>query len=313
MTHYLVTGGCGFVGSHLVEALVQKGERVRVFDNCSTGKVESIAHLKNQIELIDGDLRELEAIHQAVAGIDYIFHQGARPSVARSLADPILSNNVNINGTLNLLVAARDAGVKRVVYAASSSAYGNIPTLPRSETLSPQPASPYAITKYVGECYCRVFTQVFGLDTVALRYFNIFGPRQNPRSQYSAVIPKFIYTYLQGNSPTIEGDGEQSRDFTYIANAVHANLLACHAEGVAGEVFNIGCGQQTSINRLANLIGEMMGADAKPVYTASRPGDVRHSRADIRKAQRLLGYEPKVELKAGLRQTIDWFLQRCET
>ena len=313
MTHYLVTGGCGFVGSHLVEALVQKGERVRVFDNCSTGKAENIAHLKNQIELIDGDLRELETVHQAVAGIDYIFHQGARPSVARSLADPILSNNVNINGTLNLLVAARDAGVKRVVYAASSSAYGNIPTLPRSETLPPQPASPYAITKYVGECYCRVFTQVFGLDTVALRYFNIFGPRQNPRSQYSAVIPKFIHTYLHGNSPTIEGDGEQSRDFTYIANAVHANLLACHAEGVAGEVFNIGCGQQTSINRLANLIGEMMGADAKPVYTASRPGDVRHSRADIRKAQRLLGYEPKVELRAGLRQTIDWFLQRCET
>ena len=313
MTHYLVTGGCGFVGSHLVEALVQKGERVRVFDNCSTGKAENIAHLKNQIELIDGDLRELEAVHQAVAGVDYIFHQGARPSVARSLADPILSNNVNIDGTLNLLVAARDAGVKRVVYAASSSAYGNIPTLPRSETLPPQPASPYAITKYVGECYCRVFTQVFGLDTVALRYFNIFGPRQNPRSQYSAVIPKFIHAYLQGNSPIIEGDGEQSRDFTYIANAVHANLLACHAEGVAGEIFNIGCGQQTSINRLANLIGEMMGADAKPVYTASRPGDVRHSRADIRKAQRLLGYEPKVELKTGLRQTIDWFLQRRET
>ena len=216
---------------------------------------------------------------------------------------------MNINGTLNLLVAARDAGVKRVVYAASSSAYGNIPTLPRSETLSPQPVSPYAITKYVGECYCRVFTQVFGLETVALRYFNIFGPRQDPTSQYSAVIPKFIHAYLHGDSPTIEGDGEQSRDFTYIANAVHANLLACHAKGVAGEVFNIGCGQQTSINRLANLIGEMMETDAKPVYTSSRPGDVRHSRADIQKAQQLLGYEPKVELKAGLRQTIDWFLQ----
>ena len=313
MTHYLVTGGCGFVGSHLVETLVQTGERVRVFDNCSTGKAENIAHLKNQIELVDGDLRELDAVHQAVAGIDYVFHQGARPSVARSLADPILSNNVNINGTLNLLVAARDAGVKRVVYAASSSAYGNIPTLPRSETLSPQPASPYAITKYVGECYCRVFTQVFGLETVALRYFNIFGPRQNPTSQYSAVIPKFIHAYLQGNSPTIEGNGEQSRDFTYIENAIHANLLACHAEGIAGEVFNIGCGQQTSINRLANLIGEMMDADTKPVYTSSRPGDVQHSRADIQKAQRLLGYEPKVELKAGLRHTIDWFLRHHET
>ena len=313
MAHYLVTGGCGFVGSHLVEALVEKGDRVRVFDNCSTGKTENVAHLKNQIELIDGDLRELDAVQQAVANVDYVFHQGARPSVARSVADPILSNNVNINGTLNLLVAARDAGVKRVVYAASSSAYGNTPTLPRSETLSPQPASPYAITKYVGECYCRVFTQVFGLETVALRYFNIFGPRQNPTSQYSAVIPKFIHTYLHGNSPTIEGDGEQSRDFTYIANAVHANLLACHAEGIAGEMFNIGCGQQTSINTLAGLIGEMMETDAKPVYTASRPGDVRHSCADIGKAQQLLGYEPKVELKAGLRRTIDWFLQRSDT
>ncbi len=311
MAHYLVTGGCGFVGSHLVEALVQKGARVRVFDNRSTGKAENIAHLKAEIELVDGDLRELDAVHQAVAGVDYVFHQGARPSVARSVADPILSNNVNINGTLNLLVAARDAEVKRVVYAASSSAYGNMPTLPRSETLSPQPASPYAITKYVGECYCRVFTQVFGLETVALRYFNIFGPRQDPTSQYSAVIPKFIHAYLNGSAPIIEGDGEQSRDFTYIANAVHANLLACHAEGVAGEVFNIGCGQQTSINTLANLIGEMMQVDAKPVYISARPGDVRHSRADIQKAQRLLGYKPKVELKAGLRHTIDWFVQRC--
>ena len=309
MAHYLVTGGCGFVGSHLVETLVQKGERVRVFDNCSTGKAENIAHLKDQIEFIDGDLRELDAIQQAVVDVDYVFHQGARPSVARSVADPILSNNININGTLNILVAARDAGVKRVVYAASSSAYGNTPTLPRSETLSPQPASPYAITKYVGECYCRVFTQVFGLETVALRYFNIFGPRQNPTSQYSAVIPKFIHAYLHGNSPAIEGDGEQSRDFTYIANAVHANLLACHAEDAVGEVFNIGCGQQTSINKLAGLIGEMMETDAKPIYTISRPGDVRHSCADIRKAQQLLGYEPKVELKTGLRRTIDWFLQ----
>ena len=313
MAHYLVTGGCGFIGSHLVEALLQKGERVRVFDNRSTGKAKNIAHVKDQIEFVDGDLRELDAVHQAVAGVDYVFHQGARPSVARSVADPILSNNVNINGTLNLLVAARDAGVKRVVYAASSSAYGNIPTLPRSETLSPQPASPYAITKYVGECYCRVFTQVFGLETVALRYFNIFGPRQDPTSQYSAVIPKFIHAYLHGNAPAIEGDGEQSRDFTYIANAVHANLLACHAEGVAGEVFNIGCGQQTSINKLASLIGEMMETDAQPVYTSSRPGDVRHSRADIRKAQQLLGYEPKVELKTGLRRTIDWFLRCCDT
>ncbi len=309
MAHYLVTGGFGFIGCHLVEALVKKGERVRVFDNCSTGKAENIAHIKDWVEFMRGDLQDLEAVRQAVAGVDYVFHQGARPSVARSVADPILSNTVNINGTLNVLVAARDAEVKRVVYAGSSSAYGNIPTLPKSEELPPQPASPYAITKYVGECYCRVFTQIYDLETVSLRYFNVFGPRQDLTSQYSAVIPKFIYAYLRGASPAIEGDGEQSRDFTYIANAVHANLLACHTEGVAGEVFNIGCGGQTSINQLASLIGELMEVDAKPVYTSPRPGDVRHSRADIRKAQRLLGYQPQVDLKTGLRQTIDWFLR----
>ena len=309
MAHYLVTGGCGFIGSHLVDALVKQGEQVRVFDNCLTSTTDNLAMVKDQIEFVDGDLRNLEDVRKVVDGVDYVLHQGALPSVARSVADPILSNNVNINGTLNVLVAARDAGVKRVVYAASSSAYGNIPTLPKSEELSPQPASPYAITKYVGECYCRVFTEIYDLETVALRYFNIFGPRQDPDSPYSAVIAKFIYIYLQGNSPTIDGDGEQSRDFTYVANAVHANLLACHAEGVAGEVFNIGCGEQTSVNQLASIIGETMEADAKPVYGSPRPGDVRHSRADISKAQRLLGYKPQVDLKTGLRRTVDWFLE----
>lgn len=309
MAHYLVTGGCGFIGSHLVKALVKRGERVRVFDNCTTGKAENIADVADKIEFCSADLQDIDAVSQAVEGIDYVFHQGALPSVARSVADPIVTNNVNINGTLNLLVASRDADVKRVVYAASSSAYGNRPKPIKSEDLPPNPASPYALTKYVGECYCQIFTQLYGLETVALRYFNIFGPGQDSSSSYSAVIPLFISAYLNGEAPKIEGDGEQSRDFTYVANAVHANLLACHAEGVAGEVFNVGCGERASINQLATLIGEMMESDTKPVYVAPRPGDVRHSLADIQKAKRLLGYEPQVDLKTGLRRTVDWFLQ----
>lgn len=307
MAHYLVTGGCGFVASHLVEELVKRNETVRVFDNCSTGTTDNIAAVKDRVQFINGDLRDFEALQRAVDRVDYVMHQGALPSVARSVANPIRSNDVNIGGTLNILVAARDAGVKRVVYAGSSSAYGNVTTLPRSESLPSQPASPYALTKYVGECYCRIFTEIYGIETVALRYFNIFGPRQNPKSPYSAVIPRFISAGLNGCPPTIEGDGEQSRDFTYVENAVHANLLACHAEGAAGTVFNIGCGEQTSINRLAALIGELMEFDIKPVYAPPRVGDVRHSRADISKAQRLLGYHPCVRLKAGLRNTIDWF------
>ena len=309
MAHYLVTGGCGFIGSHLVKALVKRGERVRVFDNCTTGKAENIADVADKIEFCSADLQDIDAVSQAVEGIDYVFHQGALPSVARSVADPIVTNNVNINGTLNLLVASRDADVKRVVYAASSSAYGNRPKSIKSEDLPPNPASPYALTKYVGECYCQIFTQLYGLETVALRYFNIFGPGQDSSSSYSAVIPLFISAYLNGEAPKIEGDGEQSRDFTYVANAVHANLLACHAEGVAGEVFNVGCGERASINQLATLIGEMMESDTKPVYVAPRPGDVRHSLADIQKARRLLGYEPQIDLKTGLRRTVDWFLQ----
>ena len=307
MAHYLVTGGCGFVASHLVEELVKRNETVSVFDDCSTGTTDNIAAVKDRVQFINGDLRDFEALQRAVDRVDYIMHQGALPSVARSVANPIRSNAVNIGGTLNILVAARDAGVKRVVYAGSSSVYGNVTTLPRSESLPSQPASPYALTKYVGECYCRIFTEIYGIETVALRYFNIFGPRQNPKSPYSAVIPRFISAGLNGCSPTIEGDGEQSRDFTYVENAVHANLLACHAEGAAGTVFNIGCGEQTSINRLAALIGELMEFDIKPVYAPPRVGDVRHSRADISKAQRLLGYHPCVKLKAGLRNTIDWF------
>jgi UDP-glucose 4-epimerase len=309
MAHYLVTGGCGFIGSHLVEALVQRGEQVRVFDNCSTGKIDNIAGVANQIEIHHSDLQDLDAVRRAVEGVDCVFHHGALPSVSRSVANPIASNSVNINGTLNILIGSRDAGVRRVVYAASSSAYGNSPGLPRLEDFPPDLASPYAITKFVGECYCRVFTELYGLETVALRYFNIFGPRQVKDSPYSAVIPKFIFAYLNGDAPQITGDGEQTRDFTYVANAVDANLLACHAEGVSGQMFNIGCGGQTSIKALAKEIGEMMEVDVEPVHIPPRPGDVRYTCADISKARRLLGYEPKVDLKAGLRQTIDWFLR----
>lgn len=309
MAHYLVTGGCGFIGCHLVKTLVERRERVRVFDNCTTGKAENIADVADKIEFCSADLQDIDAVSQAVEGIDYVFHQGALSSVPRSVADPIATNNVNINGTLNLLVASRDAGVKRVVYAASSSAYGNRPTPIKSEDLPPDPASPYALTKYVGERYCQIFTQLYGLETVALRYFNIFGPYQDSSSSYSAVIPLFISAYLNGEAPKIEGDGEQSRDFTYVANAVHANLLACHTEGVAGEVFNVGCGERTSINQIATFVGEMMESDTKPIHVAPRPGDVRHSLADIQKAKRLLGYEPQIDIKTGLRRTIDWFLQ----
>jgi nucleoside-diphosphate-sugar epimerase len=310
MPHYLVTGGCGFIGSHLVEALVKKGERVRVFDNCSTGGAESLAAVMDKIELMNADLRDMEAVRKAVAGVDYVLHQAALPSVPKSIEHPILNNEVNITGALHALIASRDEGVKRFVFAASSSAYGNLPGLPKSEDQIPAPASPYAVAKYTGECYCKIFTEIYGLETVSLRYFNIFGPRQDPTSQYSAVIARFIDAYKRGEPPKIEGDGEQTRDFTYVANVVEANLLACHVTGVAGELFNIGCGVQTTINQLAALIGEMMQSDLKPVHVAPRPGDVRHSLADISKARRMLGYEPKVDLKTGLRHTVDWFVQQ---
>jgi nucleoside-diphosphate-sugar epimerase len=307
MARYLVTGGAGFIGSNIVETLVRRGEDVRVFDNFATGKPKNLAGLDGRIEFIEGDIRDLDRVHEAVNNMDYVLHQAALPSIPRSIKDPITTNEVNITGTLNVLVAARDAKVKRVIYAASSSAYGDTPTLPKREDMPAKPISPYAISKYTGEQYCQIFTELYGLETVCLRYFNIFGPRQDPHSPYSGVISIFIKGFLNRVPPKIYGDGEQSRDFTFVANAVRANLLACDAQGAAGQVFNIACGERTTINKLAYLIRDFLNSNVEPVHVDKRPGDVRHSLADITKAQTILGYEPKVDLTVGLMKTIDWF------
>ena len=307
MSNYLVTGGAGFIGSNIVEALVKKGEFVRVLDNCATGKLSNLEGITNQIEFIQGDIQDLSAVCQAVKDIDYVLHQAALPSVARSVDNPIATNEVNVTGTLNVLVAARDANVKRVVYAGSSSAYGNSQNLPKRENMPANPISPYAIAKHTGEQYCQVFYKLYGLETVILRYFNVFGPRQNSNSQYAAAIPIFINLFLAGKSPTIFGDGEQSRDFTFIENVVLANLLACDAKGAAGEVFNIACGKRATVNNLVKTIKSLLGTNIEPVYDVERKGDVRHSQADISKAQKILDYQPLVDLETGLENTIKWF------
>jgi UDP-glucose 4-epimerase len=304
---YLVTGAAGFIGSHIAETLVTQGERVKALDNFSTGKRENLAPFLDRIELVEGDLRNPADVKKAVEGVEFVFHQGALPSVPKSVEDPVGSNESNIAGTLNLLIAARDAGVKRVVYAASSSAYGDSPTLPKEETMPAAPLSPYATQKYVGELYCKNFYDLFGLETVALRYFNVFGPRQDPTSQYAAVIPKFITALAEGKPPTIYGDGEQSRDFTYIENIVRANLLAARAEGAAGEMMNFACGERTTLNELLEMIRRIMKSDIQPIFEDPRPGDVKHSLADTRKSQRLLGYTPHVSLEEGLERTVAFF------
>ncbi len=304
---YLVTGGAGFIGSHITEALVKQGGRVKVLDNFATGKRENIDPFLDDLELVEGDLRNLEDVRKAVKGVEVVLHQGALPSVPKSVEDPVGSNESNITGTLNCLIASRDAGVRRVVYAASSSAYGDSPTLPKEETMKPEPLSPYAIQKYVGELYCRNFYQLYGLETVSLRYFNVFGPRQDPTSQYAAVIPRFITALAAGKAPTIYGDGEQSRDFTYVDNVVHANLLAAHAEGAAGEMMNFACGKRCTLNELLEQIQRIMQTRIEPVYTDPRPGDVKHSLADTRKSRQLLGYEPHVSLEEGLKRTVAFF------
>ena len=307
---YLVTGGAGFIGSNTVGRLLELGERVRVLDNFATGKRHYLFPLQDRVELVEGDIRYLNVVQEATRGADYVIHMAALPSVPRSIRTPIESNDVNVSGTLNVLIAARDLGVKRVVYAASSSAYGNTEVLPKSEDLAALPLSPYAVNKFAGELYCRVFHQVYGLETVSLRYFNVFGPRQDPMSQYSAVIPKFIGAALAGRPPVIFGDGEQSRDFTYVENVVEANLLACTAAGAAGETINIACGQRVTLNELAARIAGIVGTDTRPVYQPPRTGDVRHSLADIRKAERLLGYRPHIGLEEGLRRTVDWLREQ---
>jgi UDP-glucose 4-epimerase len=306
---YLVTGGAGFIGSHLAEALVNRGENVRVIDNFSTGSRDNLAPMLEHIDLREVDITDLEAIRPAMQGVDYVLHQAAIPSVPRSVADPALTHAACVTGTLNVLIAARDAGVKRVVYAASSSAYGDIEGEYKVESMAPRPQSPYAVAKLAGEYYCEVFYRVYQLETVALRYFNVFGPRQDPNSPYSAVIPLFMTAMLAGRRPTIYGDGTQSRDFTYIDNVVHGNLLACTAdrERVAGQVMNLACGDRISLLELVATLNKLLGKAIEPNFADPRPGDVKHSRADIHKAGQLLGYEPVVSFEEGLARTLEWF------
>jgi nucleoside-diphosphate-sugar epimerase len=304
---YLVTGGAGFIGSHIVEALVRRGDRVRVLDNLITGKRGNIEHLASRIEFIEGDIRDFETTRRAVEGVRVIFHEAAIPSVPRSVADPVLNHESNINGTFNVLLAARDAGVRRLVYAASSSAYGERGTGEKVEDQLPSPLSPYAVAKLVGEYYCQVFTNVYGLETVALRYFNVFGPRQDPSSPYSGVISKFITSLLRGEPPIVFGDGEQSRDFTYVANVVDANLRAAEAPEAAGRVINLGLNQRTTLNQLLAELQKIIGTNLTPHYESPRVGDVRHSLADITRAERLLGFKAIVDLTDGLRYTVDWY------
>ncbi len=303
----LVTGGGGFIGSHLVSRLLSEGHEVRVLDDFSTGRRENLENCREAIELHEADIRDLDAVRKAVEGVARIYHQAALPSVIRSVEDPLTTNAVNVQGTLHVLIAARDAGVGRVVYAASSSAYGDTPTLPKIETMPASPLSPYALQKYVAEQYCMLFTRLYGLETVVLRYFNVFGPRQDPTSHYSAVIPKFIARLGRGEAPTVYGDGEQSRDFTYVDNVVGANLLAAEIPEAVGEVINVACGRRMTLNQLLEELRAIMGVSASAVYESPRPGDVRHSQADIGKARRLLGFEPAVDIREGLRRTVAFF------
>jgi len=306
MAAFLVTGGAGFIGSSLVRRLLGVGHSVRVLDNLSTGFKSNLEECLNRIELMEGDVSEFTVCKSAVAGVDYILHEAAIPSVQRSVDDPIRSNNANVTGTLNMLVAARDAKVKRFVFASSSSVYGDTETLPKVETMPENPLSPYALTKHAGEEYCVLFYRTYGLPTVALRYFNVFGPRQDPHSPYSAVISRFVEAALAGRRPVVNGDGEQSRDFTYVENVVDANLLACEANGVEGMVFNIGTGERRSLNDLLRSLSSLVGRNLEPEYANARLGDVRHSQADIGRARRYLRFEPKVSFLAGLERTLNW-------
>jgi len=307
LERYLVTGGGGFIGSHIVEALVKQGAAVRVLDNFSTGQRENLAPFANDIELVEGDLRDDEAVQRAVKSVTYVLHQGALPSVPRSVNEPLISHACNATGTLNLLLACREAGVQRVVYASSSSVYGDSVELPKRETMVQKPKSPYAVSKLAAEQYCQAFYQVYGLETVALRYFNVFGPRQDPNSPYAAVIAKFIASMLRGEAPVLQGDGLQSRDFTYVANNVRANLLAAKAQGAAGQVFNIACGQRYTLLDLVESLNRILGTAIKPIHSESRAGDVRHSEADIQAARICLGYAPEVDFHEGLARTVAWY------
>jgi len=309
----VVTGGAGFIGSALARALVARGDDVWVLDNFSTGKRENLREVASQLTVVEGDILDAALLDRVLAGADVVFHEAAIPSVPRSLAAPLPSHNANATGTLNVLEAARRCQVRRVVYAGSSSAYGEPPSLPVVETMAPAPLSPYAVSKLAGEHYLRVYARVFGVQTVTLRYFNVFGPRQDPNSQYAAVIPRFITAALEGRSPTVYGDGEQSRDFCFIDNVVEANLRAADVEGASGKVFNIACGTGTSLNRVLALLGESLGRPVTANYEPGRAGDVRHSLADISQAKTVLGYTASIDFVAGLAKTLAWFQQQRST
>lgn len=308
---YLVTGGAGFIGSHLVEHLAGEGQDVVVLDDFSTGKRENLDGLHDRIELIEGTVTDSVTCARACRGVDFVLHQAALASVPRSIKDPIATHHANVTGTLNVLLAAREAGVRRVVYAASSSAYGNTTELPKHESMVPRPLSPYAVSKLAGEHYCRAMHASFGIEAVALRYFNIFGPRQDPASQYAAVVPKFIVAAQSSEGPVIFGDGEQTRDFTFVANAVRANMLACIAPAAAcGEVFNVGCGARITVNQLWERIAALVGCAAQAHYVPARAGDVRDSLASLERSQRMLGYTPAMTIDDGLRRTVEWYTVR---
>jgi len=314
MARVLVTGGAGFIGSNLSEALLERGHLVRVLDNFSTGKRENLIFDRTYplFEVIDGDVRDLPTCQKAMKGIDYVFHQAAIPSVQRSIENPVASHSVNVDGTLNVLVAARDEGVKRWVYASSSSVYGDTPSLPKNEEMPSHPLSPYALQKFVGEGYGQLFYRLYGLETVSLRYFNIFGPKQDPSSVYSGVISRFIDALLEGDPPVVFGDGEQSRDFTFVDNVVQANLLAMSREHSHGEVINVACGKRISLNQLLDILQKILSSRTSPVYQEARRGDVRHSLADIQKGKHLLGYEPVVGIETGLKHTVEYFRAKRE-
>ena len=311
MRRVRVTGGSGFIGSNLVRRLLERGDEVRVLDNFSTGNRPNLADVWDDIELVEGDLRSYERVHAATRRVEVVFHQGALPSVPRSVQDPLTTSAVNVEGTLNVLLAARDEGVRRVVAASSSSVYGNSGTLPRVESSAPDPVSPYAVAKLAAERYCVSFSRVYALETVVLRYFNVFGPRQDPTSQYAAVVPRFVTAVAAGEPVPIEGDGDQSRDFTFVDNVVEGNILAADAPEATGAVLNVATGDQTTINELAETIAELVGRPLEREQLPPRTGDVRHSWADVSEARRLLGYEPRVSIRDGLERAIEWFLERA--
>jgi nucleoside-diphosphate-sugar epimerase len=304
---YLVTGGAGFIGSNMVDELVRRGHDVTVLDDLSAGKEENLAGVRSKIDFRIGNIIDLSAVQSACHGVDYVIHLAARTSVPKSVKDPLETNRINIDGTLNVLVAARDAKVRRFVYAASSSAYGETPTLPKIETMQPEPISPYGVTKYVGELYAQVFGRVYGLENACVRYFNVFGPRQDPTSQYSGVLSRFMLAILEGEQPVIYGDGEQTRDFTFIENVVDETLRACDANGASGKVFNGGTGVRITLNEVLKLLGKITGRKIQAKYDPPREGDIRDSQADISLARKMLGYEPRVHFEEGLKRTWDWY------